>query len=519
MSSELVINSTKEKVSIALLEDGKLVELNQSSLQHQFSVGDIYLARVKKIMPGLNAAFIDVGYEKDAFLHYLDLGPQFSSMNKYLGQAISRKGRPIPISKFKRQPDINKHGKINEILKQGQYILVQIAKEPISTKGPRLSSEISIPGRNIVLIPFADKISISSKISSQEEKERLKNLLQAIRPQNFGIIVRTVAEGKKVAELDTELRSLVKKWEKSFEHLTIKNLPKLVISELSRESAVVRDHLNGNFDGIHISDGEVYNEIRDYIKEVAPEKEKIVKLYSGSESIFDKMGIVKQIKASFGKTVSFKQGAYLIIEHTEALHVIDVNSGNRSRSGNDQETNALEVNLAAADEVARQLRLRDMGGIIVVDFIDMHKHEHKQQLFDRMKDTMSVDKTKHNILPLSKFGLMQITRQRVRPEMHIETAENCPTCAGSGKVQPPILFPEMVKNELSVLIEEHQLSKVRLNLHPFIATFLKRGFNSEEKKWRKELGCKVKIQAAESLHFMEYRVYNEDGDELKRKRR
>ena len=518
MSSELVINSTEERVSIALLEDGKLVELNESPLKQQFSVGDIYLARVKKIMPGLNAAFIDVGYEKDAFLHYLDLGPQFSSLNKYLGQALSKKGKPIPISKFKRLPDINKHGKINEVLKQGQLILVQIAKEPISTKGPRLSSEISIPGRNIVLIPFSDKISVSSKISSQEEKERLKHLLQAIRPQNFGIIVRTVAEGKKVAELDSELRSLVKKWEKSFEQLNSKNLPKLVISELSRESAVVRDHLNMNFDGIHISDEGVYSEIKDYIRTVAPEKEKIVRLYSGKEPIFDRMGIVKQIKASFGKTVSFKQGAYLIIEHTEALHVIDVNSGNRSRSASDQETNAVEVNMAAADEIARQLRLRDMGGIIVVDFIDMHKHEHKQKVYERMKEAMATDKTKHNILPLSKFGLMQITRQRVRPEMHIETAENCPTCNGSGKMQPAILFPELVKNELSLLIEEHQLKKVRLDLHPFLAAYMTRGFNSEEKKWRKELGCKLKIQAAESLHFMEFHVYNEQGEEIQRKR-
>jgi ribonuclease G len=519
VSSELVINSTKERVSIALLEDGKLVELNESSLnKKQFSVGDIYLARVKKIMPGLNAAFIDVGYEKDAFLHYLDLGPQFSSLNKYLGQAISKKGRPMSISKFKRLPDINKHGKINEILKQGQYILVQIAKEPISTKGPRLSSEISIAGRNIVLMPFSDKISISSKISSQEEKDRLKNLLQAIRPQNFGIIVRTVAEGKKVAELDNELRTLVKKWEKSFENLTIKGLPKLVLSELSRESAVVRDLLNGNFDGIHISNEKVFGEMKDYIREVAPEKEKIVKLYSGREPIFDKMGIVKQIKAAFGKTVSFKQGAYLIIEHTEALHVIDVNSGNRSRSASDQETNALEVNLSAADEVARQLRLRDMGGIIVVDFIDMHKQENRQKVFERMKESMSVDKTKHNILPLSKFGLMQITRQRVRPEMHIETAENCPTCAGSGKSQPPILFPELVKNELSMLIAEHKPAKLEVVLHPFIATHLKKGFNSEERKWRKELGCKIIIQPKDSLHFLEFRIYNAEGEELRRKR-
>ena len=519
MSSELVINSTNERVSIALLEDGKLVELNESSLKQQFSVGEIYLAKVKKIMPGLNAAFINVGYEKDAFLHYLDLGPQFSSLNKYLGTAISKKGRPVPISKFKRLQDINKHGKINEVLKQGQYILVQIAKEPISTKGPRLSSEISIAGRNIVLMPFSDKISISSKISSQEEKDRLKNLLTAIRPPNFGIIVRTVAEGKKVAELDSELRSLVKKWEKAFEHLPVRNVPNLVISELSREAAVVRDHLNGNFDGIHISDEEVFSEIRDYIREVAPEKEKIVKLYTGKDSIFNRMGIVKQIKASFGKTVSFKHGAYLIIEHTEALHVIDVNSGNRSKSSSDQETNAIEVNMSAAEEIARQLRLRDMGGIIVVDFIDMHRNEHRQKVYDQMKEAMSADKTKHNILPLSKFGLMQITRQRVRPEMHIETAENCPTCNGSGQVQPPILFPELVKNELSVLIQEHQLSSVDVHLHPFVATYLKRGFNSEERRWRRELGCKVKLQSVDALHFLEYRVFGPDGQEVHRKRR
>jgi len=518
VSSELVINSTKEKVSIALLEDGKLVELNQSSLKHKFSVGEIYLAKVKKVMPGLNAAFVDVGYEKDAFLHYLDLGPQFSSLNKYLATAISRKGRPIPIAKFKRLPDINKHGKINEVLKQGQYILVQIAKEPISTKGPRLTSEIAIPGRNIVLMPFSDKISISSKISSQEEKTRLKNLLQAIRPQNFGIIVRTVAEGKKVAELDNELRTLVKKWEQAFERLPIRDVPKLVISELSREAAVIRDHLNGNFDGVHISDETVYQEVRDYIRTIAPDKEKIVKLYDGKQPIFDRMGIVKQIKASFGKTVSFKHGAYLIIEHTEALHVIDVNSGNRSRNMSDQETNAIEVNLAAADEIARQLRLRDMGGIIVVDFIDMHKNEHRQRVFERMREAMSADKTKHNILPLSKFGLMQITRQRVRPEMHIETAESCPTCNGSGKVQPPILFPETVKNDLAMLLKESPQPKLDVQLHPFVATYLKRGFNSTEKKWRKELKSRVKIHSVDDLHFLEYRVYGADGEELRRKR-
>lgn len=517
MSTELVINSTKEKVSIAVLEDGKLVELHESTLQQQFSVGDIYLAKIKKIMPGLNAAFINVGYEKDAFLHYLDLGPQFSSLSKFLNYALDKRSRLIPVDKFNRLPDINKNGKITEVVKTGQNILVQIAKEPISTKGPRLSSEISIAGRNLVLMPFSDKISVSSKISSQEERDRLKNLLTSIRPKNFGIIVRTVAEGKKVALLDTELRALVKKWEKAFEKISPLNIPHLVIEEISRITAVVRDHLNVNFESIYINDETVYAEIKDYISEIAPEKEKIVKLYEGKEPIFDKLGIIKQIKGSFGKTVSFKQGAYLIIEHTEALHVIDVNSGNRSKSANDQETNALEVNLSAAEEIARQLRLRDMGGIIVVDFIDMQKSEHRQKLFDQMKESMARDKTKHNILPLSKFGLMQITRQRVRPEMHIETAENCPTCAGSGKVQPPILFPELVKTEISAIIDQYNLKKLRLHLHPFIAHSLTRGFKSTEKKWRRELSCKITIIPDESSHFLEYAAFNESGEELQRK--
>ncbi|MBN1131617.1 MAG: Rne/Rng family ribonuclease [Bacteroidales bacterium] len=517
MSTDLVVNSTKERVSIAVLEDAKLVELHESTLQQKFSVGDIYLAKIKKIMPGLNAAFINVGYEKDAFLHYLDLGPQFSSLSRFLNHALDKRSKYIPVHKFNRLPDINKNGKITEVLKTGQNILVQIAKEPISTKGPRLTSEVSIAGRNLVLIPFSDKISVSSKIASQEERDRLKNLMTSIRPKNFGIIVRTVAEGKKVALLDTELRSLIKKWEKSVENLTVQKVPTLVFEEISRISAVVRDHLNVQFENIYTDDPAVYHEIKEYIGEIAPEKEKIVKLYEGREPIFDKLGIIKQIKKSFGKTVSFKHGAYLIIEHTEALHVIDVNSGNRSKSAGDQETTALEVNLAAVEEIARQLRLRDMGGIIVVDFIDMQKNDHKQKVYEKMKEVMAKDKTKHNILPLSKFGLMQITRQRVRPEMHIDTSENCPTCRGSGKVQPPILFPELVKAEISTIIEQHNLKKLNIHLHPFVAHYLKRGLNSTEKKWRRELSCKIRIVPDDSNHFLEYAAFNANGEELHRK--
>ncbi|MDX9812354.1 MAG: Rne/Rng family ribonuclease, partial [Bacteroidales bacterium] len=401
VNKDLVIDAGDSEVSIALLEDKQLIELNKEKRNVKFSVGDIYLGKVKKIMPGLNAAFINVGYERDAFLHYLDLGAQFKSQHKYYSLALQKQGRVPPVSKFKNEADIDKDGKIGDVLTVGQTVIVQIAKEPISTKGPRLTSEISLAGRNLVLMPFSDKVSISSKIESQEEKNRLKTLLHSIKPKNYGVIVRTVAEGKKVAVLDAELRELVSKWETAFNSLRKETkVSRLFIGEMNRTSTILRDMLNGTFSNIHVNDASIADDIRRYIREIAPEKEKIIKFYKGSLPILDHFGINKQIKALFGKTVSFKHGAYLIIEHTEAFHVIDVNSGNRSRSGNDQESNALEVNLEAATEIARQLRLRDMGGIIVVDFIDMQSNENKQQLFDRMKEVMAGDRTKHNILPL-----------------------------------------------------------------------------------------------------------------------
>ncbi len=514
MSNELVIDASSSEIAIALLENKKLLELNKEKTDTKFTVGDIYLGKVKKIMPGLNAAFVDVGYEKDAFLHYLDLGPQFSTLNKFLNIAQSRKGKMIAVPKFKRDPDINKEGKITEILKVGQTVIVQVAKEPISTKGPRLGSEISIAGRNLVLMPFADKVSVSSKIEPHEEKERLKNLLHSIKPKNYGVIVRTAAEGKKVAELDGELRGLVERWENAFENFK-PGVPRLLIGEINRTSAILRDILNGNFENIVVNEENIYREVRQYIQEIAPEKSKIVKLYQGPDPIFDKFGIERQIKSLFGKTVSFKSGAYLIIEHTEALHVIDVNSGNRSKSDSDQESNALDVNLAAAEEIARQLRLRDMGGIIVVDFIDMHTNEHKQLLYERMKEFMGKDRAKNHILPLSKFGLMQITRQRVRPEMHIETVETCPSCLGTGKVESTLLYTDTIKMQLKLILEKFKLNSITLRTHPFVAAYLNKGlFNTMSKSWSKELGCKIIVKESLSNSLLEFKVFDKNGDEV-----
>ncbi len=516
MSIELVINVAYKEIDIALLEKKKLVELSKEKSNPKFSVGDIYLGKVRKIMPGLNAAFVDVGYEKDAFLHYLDLGPQFRSLQKFLDFALFHKSKNVSMQKMKREKDIDKNGKISDVLRSGQYILVQIAKEPISTKGPRLTSEIALAGRNSVLIPFNDKVSVSQKIISEEEKKRLRTLLKSIRPNNYGVIVRTVAENKMVKVLDSELRSLVKKWESAFEKIRGITPPALLISELNRTSAILRDMMNVSFNNIYVNDENFSREIKEYINTIAPEKGKIVKLYKGSTPIFEKYGVEQQIKGSFGKTVSFKSGAYLIIEHTEALHVIDVNSGNRSKSVDNQETNALEVNLAAVDEIARQLRLRDMGGIIVIDFIDVHYQDNKNKVFERMKQVMEADRTKHSILPLSKFGLMQITRQRVRPQMDINTRETCPACAGTGEISPSILLVDRIENTLDELVTKNNLKSVIIKMHPYVAAFVEKGLiHNIRRTWQKRHKCKVKIVPVSSYNFLEFRFFDQEEHRIR----
>ena len=507
MQSELIVDVQKEEISIALLEDSRLVSLQKEARNQAYAVGDIYLAKVKKLMPGLNAAFVNVGYDKDAFLHYLDLGSQFSSYSSFLEKALDKEERTVPqVSKMTLLPDIDKHGSITDRLKQGQELLVQIVKEPISSKGPRLTTEISLTGRYMVLMPFSDKVSISQKIKTTEEKVRLRQLIKSILPKNFGVIIRTSAEGKRVAELNNEMKTLVRYWEEAVAKARSSTAPALVFEEESRTVGMLRDIFSPNFESIHVNDRETYEQIRNYVSLIAPERTDIVKLYEGEQPIFDHFNITRQIKTSFGKTVSFKSGAYIIIEHTEALHVIDVNSGNRTKASSDQESNALEVNLRAADEIARQLRLRDMGGIIVIDFIDMVKAEHRQALYDHMREIMANDRARHNILPLSKFGLMQITRQRVRPALDIETTETCPSCFGKGVVRPSLLFTDTLKEKLHYLIDDLNVSDFIMYVHPFVDAYLKKGLISTYRRWRLELGRKFRIVPDQSLAYLEYRV-------------
>lgn len=515
MTSELVVDVQPKEISIALLEDKSLVELQSEESSNTFSVGNIYFGRVKKLMPGLNACFVDVGYEKDAFLHYLDLGPQFNSLDRFTRRVTSNRKKLAPISKAAIHPDLKKGGTISDVLKVGQEVVVQVVKEPISTKGPRLSSELSFAGRNLVLIPFNDNVSISTKIKSNAERARLKQLILSIKPKNLGVIVRTAAEGKRVAELDSELKVLVNRWTDVTRKVQMATkYPTLLYEETSRIVAILRDLFSPSFENIHVNQEEVYNEIKNYISLIAPERTNIVKLYRGKRPIFDNFNITKQIQSSFGKTVSYKRGAYLIIERTEALCAIDVNSGNRTKNTNGQEANALEVNLGAADEIARQLRLRDIGGIIVIDFIDMGDSSNRQKVYERMCSNMQKDRAKHNILPLSKFGLMQITRQRVRPAMTVDTAETCPTCFGEGKIKSSILFTDALESKIDYLVHKMKTKKFSLHLHPYVAAYINQGVFSIKRKWQMQYGFGMKIIPNQKLAFLQYLFYDAKGEEI-----
>ncbi len=514
MSSDLVVDVRPNEISTALLEDGRLVSLQKESRDASYAVGNLYIAKVKKLMPGLNAAFVNVGFEKDAFLHYLDLGSQFNTYSAFMEEILKDRLHVPNISKITPKPDIDKHGTVTDTLRQGQELIVQIAKEPISSKGPRLTTEISFTGRFLILIPFNDKISVSQKIKSSEEKVRLRRLIESVKPANFGVIIRTSAENKRVAELNNELRALLKCWEDSVAKAQRSEVPSLIYEEDSRAVSVIRDIFSPSFENIYVNDAEVFDQISHYVNLIASDRKDIVKLYTEDTPIFDHFNITKQIKTSFGKTVSFKSGAYLIIESTEALHVIDVNSGNRSKSSTSQENNALDVNLRAADEIARQLRLRDMGGIIVIDYIDMAQAEHRQALYDHMREVMANDRARHNILPLSKFGLMQITRQRVRPALDIVTAESCPSCHGKGEVQPSLLFTDVLKDKIDYLFHSLKVTQFTMYVHPFVDAYLKKGIISEYNRWRMEYGFKFKIVADQSLAYLEYRVIDKNKNEI-----
>ncbi len=515
LGNEVVVDVSPKEVSIALLEDGKLVELQKEAKNESFALGNIYIAKVKKIMPGLNACFVDIGHEKSGFLHQQDMTAVFPSAQKYIKQVTSDRKRLFSISKATFTPTFTKDANVKEVLKVGDVVMTQIIKEPISTKGPRLSCEISFPGRYLVLMPMSDKVSVSTKIKSPEERSRLKLIVESIKPQNFGVIVRTVAEGRRAEDLDEDMELLLKRWEKTITAVQqARQYPQLVHEETSRAVALIRDLFNPTFEAIHINDEVTYEEIKNYVKFISEGSEKIVSYYKEGQPIFDHFLVTKQIKSSFGRTVNFQHGAYLIIEQTEALCVIDVNSGNRLKNNEGQEENALQVNLGAADEIARQLRLRDVGGIIVIDFIDMDNADNRKLLYDRMMENMKNDRSRHNILPLSKFCLMQITRQRVRPVLDIDVEEECPSCFGTGKIRPSILFTDTLEEKIKSVKFDHNISSFRLHVHPYVAAYINKGIYSLKWKWKLTYGMGIHIVADQSMAFLQYMFKDSHGNEI-----
>ena len=515
MNRELIVNVNPTEISIALCEDKVLVELNKEQCQTGFAVGDIYLGKVRKIMPGLNAAFVNIGHEKDAFIHYLDLGTQFPSLQKLVASQQPGK-RGLRVEGMKLEPPVEKTGKIGDYLQTGQQIMVQVAKEAISTKGPRLTADISLAGRNVVLVPFTSKVFLSQKIRSADEKKRLKRIAAAVLPKNFGVIIRTAAMEAKDEDIEHDIQTQIDRWRKTCAAIkkNAASVPAQLMSEMNRANTIIRDSLNGSFSQIAVDDEAMFKDIRDYIRQIDPEKEKIVKLYRGNVPIFDNFDISKQIKSLFAKYVSLKRGAYLIIEHTEAMNVIDVNSGNRTKAEDNQEQTAMDVNLAAAKEIARQLRLRDLGGIVIIDFIDLHKAQNKQALFDEMVQLMSTDKAKHTVLPLTKFGLMQITRQRVRPVAVESVSDVCPTCNGTGKIEPTVLLDKKIENQISFLTQDRGQKFIKLVVSPYVAAFLRKGLLSLRRRWEWKYKVRLEIAEDQSVGIVEVHYHDRKDNDL-----
>jgi ribonuclease G len=517
--NELIIDASETGVRIALTQDKKLIELHQERHNKNFNVGDIYLGIVKKITPSLNSAFVDIGHEKPAFLHYHDLGPNVRSLNKFVQQTRANKLFKADLATFPRETMIEKTGKIADLYQKSQIILAQITKEPISTKGPRLSSEISLAGRYLVLVPFSDSINVSKKIKSSVERQRLKSIVLSLKSKNFGVIIRTVAEGKEDDDIRNDLKELIERWNYIFKRLKeIGNkeiLHEKVMGEMDKSQSLLRDMLSDDFSNIVVNDVNIYNDLKTYVARISPEKEKIVKLFSGKQTIFDTFGIERQIKTSFAKTVTFSGGCYLVIEHTEAMHVIDVNSGSKLNNDADQEETAIRINQEAAKEVARQLRLRDMGGLIIVDFIDVRRASNKRMVYDAMRDAMEGDRARHKILPLSTFGLLQITRQRVRPEMSINTLEVCPQCKGTGEVNSSAVIVDEIESNLKYLIQENSSTNITIATHPYIAAYIKQGIFSLRFQWWRKYKQWVKIVTDEDFHYGEFHFLNANEEEIK----
>ncbi len=514
MANELYIEVTPQDEKIAFLQDKRLTEFYQEKKGKHVVVGDIFVGTVRKILPGNNAAFLDIGLDKDAFVHYSDLGPNIKSFAKFSRTGFQGGLRGNGLEKFQFEPETLKTGNISEVLKRNQQILVQILKEPISSKGPRVTAEITVAGSYCILIPLSNHVNISKKIVERQERNRLKALTHELKPDNFGIVVRTAAQNVSEEILKKDIEDLLARWNGMVAQLKTAKPGDKVLGEPSFSISVVRDFLGMGLTGIYTNDQENFKQIENYLQNSRSPAIGNLRLHKSNVSLFEHFGINKQLKTSFGKSVSFSNGAYLVIEHTEALHVIDVNSGSHSNKENSQETNALQINLDAANEIARQVKLRDMGGIIVIDFIDTKDNANKKKIVSALVAAMKNDKASHTVLPMSRFCLVQLTRERVRPETNIATEEKCPMCKGSGYVSSSQNIEDDIESSVKYLAHSLNIKKVKLVTHPFLAAYFTRGLISRRIKWLFEYKIKVKLVADPALHYGEFHIFDSHDEEI-----
>lgn len=475
-TKQLIIEKDRDKVAIAYLEDKRLLEYHVES-QEVYRVGNFYLGRVNKLLSSMNAAFIDIGgaADKDGFLHYTDLSPNFHKILSLTRLAMRSNPINLDIATIpSERAELSRRGRVEELFRGRQFLLVQILKEPIGSKGPRLTCEFSLAGRHIIVRPFTDMVSISKKIQSSVERQRLREIANKIRRPSFGIIIRTAAMNKTEKDILTDYEDLLQRWQLMLCKMYRATKPKEIYEEDSKSITVVRDIFSSDFSTIAVNDLGLKHSLQQYLEKVSPKDVKTLQTYSDNYPIMERFGVTRQLKMLFATNVRLRTGAYLCIEKTEAMHVIDVNSGNRSSMGT-QEDNALHTNLEAVQEIARQLRLRDLGGIIIVDFIDMKLPANKRKVYEMMLEAMKGDRAQHSVLPLSKLNVMQITRRRIRPEVKLDLTETCFACKGTGRTSPVVNMEGEILKMLPYYLQKTP-GKVTICLHPFAYAYFNQGF-------------------------------------------
>ncbi|MEX0647159.1 MAG: Rne/Rng family ribonuclease [Balneolaceae bacterium] len=491
MKNQIIIHSSGKQTRVALLENGELAQLFIESEENQRTVGDIYLARVHKVMSGIRAAFIDVGMEKDAFLHFSDAGDHLGTYIQMMnGENSISSGAKKDLSKFKKLSNNEKQILAGKLLRNNQRILVQIVKEPIGSKGPRVSTDITIAGRFLVLIPMGEYIALSKKINNGRERKRLKSIVGSMLPDGFGVIVRTVAQKQDKEAIEEDMRTVLKKWERILNKLESSKPPTLLYKDLDITESLIRDLFAKQYDRVLIDDYQLYKSVKSYVSQIAPKMLPSVQLYKGKDHIFDHTNIGNDVNSIFSPRVRMPSGGYLIFEQTEAMYVVDVNSGPYAAKEK-QEDNSLKTNLEAAREIAKQLRLRDIGGIIVVDFIDLRDDKNRKKIYDELKKEFKKDRAKTNIIGMSDFGLIQITRQRIRPSVVNSVSKICPMCGGNGSVVSQDTIITDIESWISKLKYSTEYRAVDIYVNPFLHSFITKGIFSQ--RWRWMLRYKVKI--------------------------